>query len=261
MWRIYTSLAASFRLWDQIEREVQACGSLADAAQKCVDLLYPQLTESVALVRVFATVRFHELTGFDRRKCIAHAAAHQVDRLLSSKTIVLSLMGTRGVKEEWNDRMQSRAHLSIPLVSSEFVESIPMIASLMQEMGIGLDWLDSQDTQIILHQRGRSAGMFYVEDARTVTDAKGRLVVPAQDFVEANKLRTVFGVGGVYPNGTFVAIVFFTRTTLTRLDIERFLPLVLALKAGTMNAVMAGRFFESMDPFPDSHAKAERRLS
>jgi hypothetical protein len=248
MWRIYTSLAASFRLWDEIENEVKACRCLADAAQKCVDILYGQLAESAPLIRVFATVRFHELSGFDRLKCIDQAAAHGVDRLLGSKTFVLSLLGTRGVQPGWNDRTKSHAHLSTPLVSSEFVESIPMIACLMKEMGIGVDWLDTQDAQIVVHQRGRTAGMFYVEDARTVTDARGRLVVPAQDFVEENKLKTVFGVGGVYPNGTFVSVVFFTRTVLTRADIERFIPLVHAFKAGTMNAVMAGNFFEASEP-------------
>jgi hypothetical protein len=125
-----------------------------------------------------------------------------------------------------------------------------MIATLMHEIGIGLDWIDIEEPQILVHNRGRTAGMFYVEDARTSLDPKGRLVVPAQDFVQAEKLQTVFGVGGAYPNGTFIAIVFFTRTTLTRLDIERFLPLVHAFKAGTMNVVSQRSYFEPAEAAP-----------
>jgi len=250
MLRIYTSLAASFRLWDQIENDIKASPCLADAAQQCADVLFTQLRESLALVRIFATVRFHELSGFDRLKCIEHAAARGADHALTGKTNVLSLMATRGVKPEWDDRRESREHLSIPLVSTTFAESIPMIASLMKEIGIGTDWIDIEEPQIIVHNRGRTAGMFYVEDARASTDAKGRLVVPAQEFVEEQKLKTVFGVGGAYPNGTFISIIFFTRATLSRHDIERFLPLVHAFKAGTMSTVSGRNFFEPAESEP-----------
>ena len=247
MWRVYTSLAASFRLWDRIENEIKTHRCLAHAAQHCADVLFSQLIDSLALVRIFATVRFYELSGFERMKCIEHAAAHGADRGLTGKTNVLSLMGTRGAREQWNDRRESRDHLGIPLVSASFTESIPMIATLMKEIGIGTDWIDIEEPHIIVHNRGRTAGMFYVDDARTAVDAKGRLVVPAQQFVETENLKTVFGVGGAYPNGTFISIVFFTRMTLTRLDIERFLPLVHAFKAGTMKIVSARSFFEAAE--------------
>jgi hypothetical protein len=236
-------LAESFRLWDEIEAQVKSCAFLDSAAQKCADILFAHFADSLALVRVFGTVRFHKLPELDRAHCLAHATANAIDPLLTDATIVLSLLGTRGVREKWNERTSSTSHLSIPLVSSDFVESIPMIASLMKEMGIGLEWLDTKDTDIVVHNRGRSAGMFYVEDAQTGNDSRGRKIVPAREFVRTNKLKTVFGVGGGYPNGTFICVIFFTREKLSRLYIERFLPLVHAFKAGTMSAVMNHRLF------------------
>lgn len=240
---IRVPLAESFRLWDEIEEQVKSCAFLDSAAQKCADILFAHFTDSLALVRIFGTVRFHNLPELDRAHCLAHAAANAIDTLLTDATIVLSLLGTRGVRQNWNQRTSSTSHLSIPLVSSDFVESIPMIASLMKEMGIGLEWLDTKDTDIVVHNRGRSAGMFYVEDAETGNDNSGRKIVPAREFVRTNRLKTVFGVGGAYPNGTFISVVFFTREKLSRLYIERFLPLVHAFKAGTMSAVMNHRLF------------------
>ena len=240
-------LEESFRLWDTIEEQSEACAFLDAAAQNCTDLLYDRVQESLALVRVFATLRHQALPDTERVRCEKMAADHKIETLLSDETITLALMGTRGVQESWNYRAQSRDHLCIPLVSSEYVESIPMIASLMKDMGIGLEWLDTKDTHIVVHNRGRSAGMFYVEDALTSVDNKGRKIVPCQAFVREHQLKTVFGVGGAYPDGTFIAIVFFTRDALTRLDIERFLPLVHALKAGTMSVVTGGRFFQAAE--------------
>ena len=231
------SLQATFALSDQIETDLNGCASLEEAANQCARTIYEKFPESVALVRVFGTIPFKRLPSPEREECLRAARMHQVEGSVTQETIVLSLLGTRGVRNEWNQREESRAHRAVPLVSSAFVESIPMIASLMHDMGIGLEWLDATNPEIVVQNRGRLAGMFYVENAERSLDQKGRRIVPAREFVAENNIQTVFGVGGGYFNGMFIVIVFFTRESLTRTEVDKFLPLVYAIKAGTMTVV------------------------
>jgi hypothetical protein len=163
--------------------------------------------------------------------------------LLRPRSIVLSLLGTAGQKPEWNDPLQSQGHLGIPLVTSSFVENLPMVAALMRDMGIGLDWLDRQDGSIVVKEVGRLARVFFVPDARVTVDSKGRKVVPASDFVESNGVRTVFGLGGAYVDGTFAAMIFFTRESIDRQQAEAFLPAINHFKVGTMNRVLEHQIF------------------
>ena len=54
--------------------------------------------------------------------------------------------------------------------------------------------------------------MFYVPDARTEVDEKGRPVISAQDFVEEHGIGTVFGFGGAYMlERSYLAMIFFCR--------------------------------------------------
>lgn len=80
-------------------------------------------------------------------------------------------------------------------------------------------------------------------DAARASDSLGRLIIPAQDFVAANHIVSVFGQGGAYVDGTIVASIFFTREALSRTDAERFAPLASMFKSRTSRLVAAGRLF------------------
>jgi hypothetical protein len=86
--------------------------------------------------------------------------------------------------------------------------------------------------------------MFYVADARTETDERGRLIISAQDFVAEHGVRTVFGFGGAYMlERSYVAVILFTRETIVAEHARELAPLSSALKAATMRLVDQGRFF------------------
>ncbi|HKP11917.1 MAG TPA: hypothetical protein VJZ91_07385, partial [Blastocatellia bacterium] len=231
-------------LQERLHVGVMGCASLQEAAQKCVGVIYEDLEDSLALARIYATVPFKQLPATDRSFVLDLAMANRAADLLDEETLVLSLLGTRGDESEWNDRNQSKNHLGIPLLASSFVDAIPMVAQLMQDLQIGLGWLDSKDTNIVVKTLGTVAGVFYVQEAATSVDEKGRKIVPAQDFVRAHRVETVFGLGGSYLNSTCVVLILFTRERLERAEAERFMPLVNTIKSVTMGLVMRGQIFE-----------------
>lgn len=59
-------------------------------------------------------------------------------------------------------------------------------------------------------------GVFYVDDASSARDAQDRLIIAARDFVAEHGVKTVFGMGGAYPDGTLLVIIVFAREHLTR---------------------------------------------
>src|SRR5215831_20207488 len=164
--------------------------------KKLTPLVYTHFAESAILARVYVTVPFAALPPPTQAfvQALPGAAA-----ALTGTTPVLSLVGTQGQKVDWNDRRKSKQHGAIPLISAEFVDGIPMIARLLQELGVPLDWIDSHDAQRIVTTIAKAVGLFFVEDAAQATDQQGRKVIPAQDFVSAYGVKSVFGTGGAYP--------------------------------------------------------------
>ena len=218
--------------------------SLSSAAQVLADAVYSDFEESLALVRVFATVPFGELPGANQGFVRALMRERGIEKMLAPDTPVLSLMGTKGAKPEWNDRILSRGHLGIPLASAAFVSAIPMIARLLSEFGLLIEGMEGGGSRIVRSKVGNLSGMFYVADARTETDQQGRLVISAQDFVEELGVRTVFGFGGAYMlERSYVAVILFSRETIDAERARELAPLSSALKAATMRLVDHGRFF------------------
>ena len=217
--------------------------NLQAAAQGCARLLYEEFDESIVLARLFVTLPFKDLPARDQAFVTALARAKEIRPLLNDKTPVLSLLGTFGVQAAWNDPYQSQTHLGIPLVTAGFIESIPMVARLMTDMGIGADWFDKLEPEILVKNLGRAAGVFYVRDAKTWLDGRNRKIVSAQDFVTAHDIKTVFGLGGSYLNGSFITMIMFTRETIEQSQAEAFMLLVNTFKTATLSLVMDGAIF------------------
>jgi hypothetical protein len=218
--------------------------SLAAAAQSLAEALHDPFADSLALVRVFATVPFRELPEKNQHFVRRLMRDKRVENLLTAELPVLSLLGTRGALPDWNDRELSRGHLGIPLASAEFVDAIPMISRLLSELGVKIVGLEGGGARIVTSRVGSLSGMFYVGDARTEVDDKQRLVISAQDFVQAHAIRTVFGFGGAYMlERSYLAIIFFSREALPADRARELAPVSSAFKTATMRLVAEGRFF------------------
>lgn len=156
---------------------------------------------------------------------------------------MLRLLGTHGAEAAWCDRRTSVGHRGIPLVSAAFVHAIPMVARLLKELGVDLAWLDTSPEVNARRLLGGFNGVFYVDDAASARDAHGRLVIPAQDFVAERRVKTVFGMGGFYPDGTLLAIIVFSSEHLKRSQVEPLTSLFSMLKGETFGVVRARRLF------------------
>ena len=115
----------------------------------------------------------------------------------------------------------------------------------MDDLGIGLAWLDARDTDLVVRAMGGAAQTFYVADAKTAEDEAGRRVVVREDFVSTYDVQTVFGLGGSYVDGTLITMLVFTRESIARSEVDRFQLLFNEIKQSSVNFVLSGQIFET----------------
>lgn len=231
-------------LQERIAGEVSGAVTLAEAAQRYMSLLYDELADSVILARLFATIPYSRLPAENQAFVQRLAESGGVADLLRPETPVLSLLGTRGVQPEWNDRHNSQGHVGIPLASSAFVERIPMMSRLLKQLGAGITWIDAADTAIVARTFQNLSGVFFVRDAGTEVDSQERKVIAAQDFVGQAGVKTVFGIGGSYLGSpTFFTTIIFTRELLEKKTAECFMIQASKFKTATLNLAATSRFF------------------
>ncbi len=243
------SQIASYSLKDvaalrsRIEAELKESASFQQASQKFVDILYEELSSSAVLFRVFATLDFERLPDNERDFVLDLARTREFLSEVQAKTPVVTLLGSRGKRPQWNDRLRSERHLAIPLTSASFIKTIPMVSRLLLDMGTGLEWVQKQERHMIVTSMGRMARVLYVADALESRTGDGFDVIPDRSFVTENLIRTVLGLGGAYLNGTVLAVVLFTSEQVPEDRVEKLMPVMHGFKIATMKAVMQGRIF------------------
>ena len=204
-----------------------AAASMEDAAQAIAAYLHEHLVDAddrpaCPLVRIYKTHRLRDLDP--QRQLFARALlggeeAHHESRCLT-------LIGTAGDEPEWNDRRRSRGHQAIPLVSEEVVAKSPMIAGLIQQLGIDISTVVAPEEHMTITLHHRDYDLFFVPEAA------GSPMVPAQEgFVEPYGIRSIVGCGGMLPSGDLFALILFSRLALTAETADLFRTLALSVKS------------------------------
>jgi hypothetical protein len=174
-----------------------------------------------ALVRFYKTHPYRELEP-DLR-IVAKAALGEAPRDEGMRC--LTLLATAGVEEAWNDRRKSKAHRAIPLASARMIHRAPMIAQLIEQMGMDVEYLVRPETTVVPDAEGRTYNIFHVENA------PGSPYIPAQtDFVAPFGIRSVIGFGGIL-RGEMFAVVIFSRAAIPPAVASRFRNIALEVKA------------------------------
>jgi hypothetical protein len=238
------SLSANLDAFGSLfESEIAAAPTLEAAAQLFCDRFYATFVDFTVLVRVFGTFSYGELTDADRTFAGTYLARDGEAPQVDDRTPVLTLLGTRGIEEAWCSRLTSRDHRAIPLLSDEFIDDIPMLARLLGEIGFPR-LANSAAWQFVTRDTIDVNGLFFVGDARTSTDERGRHIIPSTNFVERYGVKTVFGFGGPYTAApTFLTAIVFARRPLARSQAARFAPFIGDLKAATRQQVDRGAIF------------------
>ncbi len=202
-----------------IRQGITGAKSFEEVAQHYTTTLYKELDESIALIRLFATVPYGQLPLHNKNFVSNLAESKGISQSIHDQTLVLSLLGTSGEEPAWNDRRNSQGHVGVPLVSAAFIEAIPMMSRLLKQLGLGLDWIDRGDTDVVKHTMGSMSGVFFVPDATSEVDHHGRKIIAAQDFVTKYRIKTVFGWGGGYLGSSiFYVTIIFLREFLDDLQ-------------------------------------------
>lgn len=244
MTKLSAAAPEAFKLWeDHVRQSIRSAASLEAAAQRCSEMIYDEFRESVVLTRFYATIPFGRLPEESRSFAASLAASRGAREPLADKTLVLTLLGTRGDRREWNARRASRGHLAIPLLSAGFIDEIPMVSRLLKDLGVPIDWAIKG---VATDTFGRLGGFFYVEDATSAVDHKGRKIISAQDFVRTHEVKTVFGTAGTYVLSKWlVTIIVFCRERVDRDRAKDFMPFANTVTSATSDLVRQGRLFEA----------------
>lgn len=226
------------------------------AAQHLTDTLWDAFGSDVVLARTYATLAYGTLPSFNQRFVQSLANATPYASKLGAYTPVLSLLATRGLEMPWNDRKASKGHIGVPFLAADFLRSLPMVTALLGELGLTIESIVEQGSNIAVHSEqvssGEAANVFYVPSATTSLDAQGRQIIPAQDFVHRHGVETVFGFGGAWPNRSLLSCIVFLRRPLERAVVRRLAPILGSFRAATTAAAMRGRYFVDPPAGPES---------
>ena len=228
-------------LWDNIGQK----DSFEDTAQSCLMSMYKEFKDSIVLTRMFLTVPYSDLPDTNKNFVMDLSEKMGVSELIRPDIPVLSLVASMGVEADWQSRKTSQRHLSIPLVSSKFIQQIPMMMGLISEITGGLDWIDNKDYNIRRKIMGNFSGTFFVSFASKDKDDQGRYIIAEQDFVKNYNVQSVFGLGGGYKNGSFGVLLIFTKEELQKSIAFSFLTPFNALRAITTLNLESGKVFKS----------------
>jgi hypothetical protein len=232
-----------------IAQALQAPQSLEEASQTFVNILFEEFEESIAVIRLFVTIPFGKLPEAIQTSVLRTADVPR--QPLANTTPTLMLLGLHEAEEFRN----AKHYFGIPLISPATVEAIPMIAQLLQELGFPFKQplrraaSKQESEEIETSSIGFLSGLFYVPDAQNAVNAKGQRILSVLDqggiynHTATDEVETIFGIGGAYVSGPFIATVIFSREPLDRVLVERFMPLANFFKTSTTDLVLNEDFF------------------
>jgi hypothetical protein len=221
------TVGAMLRTGIALRRTLRDRPTLESAADSVVRYFYDHCVDIRTGARSCPLVRFYKTHPFGALEPeLRMVVSRQLEDAAPDEAMrCLTLLGTAGDEPTWNSRHLSRAHRAIPLPSAEIVRAAPMIARLLEDLGVDLETITGPRTD------GRAAeprtyDVFHVEDA------VGSPAIPAQtEFVIPYEIRSVVGFGGVLRSGELFAVVLFSRAHIPAASAQRFRTLALDIRS------------------------------
>ncbi|MEO6205534.1 MAG: GAF domain-containing protein, partial [Mycobacteriales bacterium] len=212
-----------------------AASSVEGFTQSLCTLLHTRFVAEgqpqTALVRCYGTTTLEGLPDPERAYVQARCSGE-----LTGTTTCLALLGTAGTAPAWNDRRRSAEHLVLPLVDQRQVAQMPMIAGLLQQLGVDVHALTSGQPDVMLTSEDGSCQVFYVREAW------GSSLIPAQDFVRDHGIVSAIGFGGGLPTGAVFAIVMFCTVPVPPEAADLFELVALAVRLAALDLLSTPLF-------------------
>jgi len=185
----------------------------------------------IVLGRCFVAQPFSEVAA--DVKAWLQQAEHRATE--PSSGLCLSLMGSAGVVDGWNDPSRSSRYRAIPIDADRFATRFPMFAEIFRQIGTSIE-KPRLGAGLTIGSVGTGCNVF------SVPVALGSPYVPAQnDFVKPFGVRSVVGFGGWYGRGRYFIVVLFSRVAVPpgSLDLLRLLALSVRVGFNTVSGIIA----------------------
>ena len=205
--------------------------SMEEAARRVVRFLYEELRAEGGGERACALVRFYKTHLYgDLDPALQDFARGVMGDPEPAPTVnCLTLLATAGDEPAWNARRGSARHQTIPLPGHDVVERLPMVAQLINQLGVPVEAVVAPDPALLLDLQQRTFNVFHVPAAA------GSPYIPAQeDFVAPYGIRSALGFGGILPSGDLFAVILFSLTPVNRETADLFKPLALSAKLAVL---------------------------
>jgi hypothetical protein len=221
------TVGAMLRSGIALRRAVRDCATLEAAAGTVVRYLYDHCVDVKSGVRSCPLVRFYKTHPFEALEPeLQHVVTRQLGDTPRPDMRCLTLLGTAGDEPAWNSRHLSRGHRAIPLADAEMVRAAPMIARLIEDLGLDIESVVGGSDGTVRSTEARTYDVFHVEQAL------GSAVIPAQaEFVIPYAIRSVVGFGGVLRSGELFAVVLFSRAAIAAESANRFRTIALDIRS------------------------------
>ena len=205
--------------------------SMEEAANRIAHHLYDHLIDGQSGNRACALVRFFKTHTYEKLDSELQSFSMNMlgNNPVSPEMKCLTLLATAGDNPEWNSRKTSKGHKAIPLPSEQTVHQIPMIRSLIVQLGLSIGMVIKPDPNLLLDIEQKTYNVFYVPDAL------GSPYIPAQrEFVIPYGIKSALGFGGVLPTGDIFAVIMFLKVSITKEVADLFKTISLNVKVSIL---------------------------
>ncbi|HEY9677712.1 MAG TPA: hypothetical protein V6C76_06870 [Drouetiella sp.] len=211
------------KLGERISSFGPTASGLEDFAIKTINRIYadlqlPNQQPACALLRFFHTMPLSSLQD--------QAQVHSRKHTLNEDSNCLTLLATRGQVPDWNSRLKSKEHQAIPMQSVELVKKMPMVAAMIDEIGVPADRMVKPSPTNFINPSSKSYKNFFIADAPDST------ALEKSKFVNLYGIRSVLGLGGLTTLGATYVIIGFFKRTLAENEAEHLTGLSRHIEAG-----------------------------
>lgn len=176
------------------------CSSFEEAAQVIVADFYNLFRSrkdepEFALVRIFQTMSFDELTP-----------ELQASAKLSSGHF-LTLMGTIGLEDAWDDRRQSQSRKAIPINQN----MSPMFKGIFRELGFS--WEDVTGDKVVVGKKVKDMSFihfFHVEDV-----SSSSYITDQEQFVHPYGIQSAIAIGTQFISQAAYVLIGFSMQPIS----------------------------------------------
>ncbi|MEO5815823.1 MAG: hypothetical protein ABIT20_11135 [Gemmatimonadaceae bacterium] len=222
------TVGAMLRAGIAVRRIVRGAESIEAAANCVIQYFYDHCVDSNTGERSCALVRFYKTHPYGALEPEQQLFA---ERLLGEQSTddnmrCLALLATAGDEPEWNSRRESTSHQAIPLPSADIVRRAPMIARLIEELGLDIEAVVRGESIPARIGEARTYDVFHVEEAI------GSPHIPAQrEFVLRYGIESVVGFGGLLRSGELYTVILFSRVRIPKASAARFRAIALDVRS------------------------------